>query len=195
MAEPLTKKQILDATEQVLRKFGLEKTSVVDVAKALNVSHGTLYRHFKSKATLKEAVAERWLHEVSVPLASIVDKEGSAIEKVRMWLEKLIHIKQTKASEDPELFAMYNALAEENVESIEKHIKELISQLAEIVEEGVNAGEFQNDNINEKASAIFFATARFHHPALAKEWTSPNIKKEFNVVFDIIKFGIVKNIK
>ena len=190
MAEPLTKKQILDATEQVLRKYGLEKTSVVDVAKALGVSHGTLYRHFTNKAALKEAVAERWLQEVSVPLASIVKKEGSAIEKTRMWLEKLIHIKQTKALEDPELFAMYNALAEESVESIEKHIKDLISQLNEIVQEGVNSGEFQSEHANEQAAAIFFATARFHHPALAKEWTSPHIKKEFSLVWEIIKFGI-----
>ncbi|MBW7457433.1 TetR/AcrR family transcriptional regulator, partial [Paenibacillus sepulcri] len=43
---PLTKETILDAAEQVLRRFGPDKTSVVDVARALQVSHGTIYRHF-----------------------------------------------------------------------------------------------------------------------------------------------------
>jgi AcrR family transcriptional regulator len=47
---PLTKEKILEAAERVFRRFGPDKTSVVDMAKALGVSHGTLYRHFPSKA-------------------------------------------------------------------------------------------------------------------------------------------------
>jgi AcrR family transcriptional regulator len=192
MAVPLTREQILDTTEQVLRRFGLEKTSVVDVARELGVSHGTLYRHFPSKAALKEAVAERWLHEVSAPLAAIIEKDGSSLVKTRMWVEKLIDIKQSKASEDPELFAMYNALAEESVESIGKHINELISQLTKIVEQGIQTGEFQNDEARQQASAIFYATARFHNPALAKEWESASIKHEFEQVWNLLVSGIIK---
>ncbi|MFD1356786.1 TetR family transcriptional regulator [Fictibacillus halophilus] len=192
MAGPLTREQILDTTEQVLRRFGLDKTSVVDVARALGVSHGTLYRHFSSKAALKEAVAERWLHEVSTPLSAIVENDGSALDKTRKWLEKLIHIKQSKALEDPELFAMYNALAEESVESIGKHINDLISQLTQIVGEGIQAGEFQSGDAREQASAIFFATARFHHPALAKEWLSESIKNEFEQVWNLLVSGFLK---
>lgn len=192
MAGPLTREQILDTTEQVLRRFGLDKTSVVDVARALGVSHGTLYRHFPSKAALKEAVAERWLHEVSTPLSAIVENDSSALDKTRKWLEKLIHIKQSKALEDPELFAMYNALAEESVESIGKHINDLISQLTQIVGEGIQAGEFQSGDAREQASAIFFATARFHHPALAKEWLSESIKNEFEQVWNLLVSGFLK---
>jgi AcrR family transcriptional regulator len=192
MAGPLTREQILDTTEHVLRRFGLEKTSVVDVARAIGVSHGTLYRHFPSKAALKEAVAERWLHEVSAPLAAIIQKDGCSLEKTRMWVEKLIEIKQSKASEDPELFAMYNALAEESVESIGKHINELISQLTKIVEQGIQTGEFQNGEARQQASALFYATARFHHPALAKEWETPSIKNEFEQVWNLLVSGLVK---
>ena len=57
----LTREEILDAAEEVLRRYGPAKANVVDVARALNVSHGSVYRHFPSKAALREAVAERWL--------------------------------------------------------------------------------------------------------------------------------------
>ncbi|MGV2788298.1 TetR family transcriptional regulator, partial [Clostridium perfringens] len=66
--QPLTKEAILDAAEQTLRRYGPDKTSVVDVAKALQVSHGSLYRHFPSKAALREAVTERWLQRIADPL-------------------------------------------------------------------------------------------------------------------------------
>ena len=57
----LTPDGILDAAETVLRRFGPKKASVVDVARALGVSHGSIYRHFPSKKALRDAVAGRWL--------------------------------------------------------------------------------------------------------------------------------------
>lgn len=155
MAEPLKKEQILDTAEQVLRRYGLEKTSVVDVARALGVSHGTLYRHFPSKSALREAVGERWLHRVSSPLAKIIHEDCSSIDKLRKWFDNLIDTKRSKAIEDPELFAMYNALAEESVEGITAHINELIQQLSEIVEEGIENGEFKRGEEGEIAEAFF----------------------------------------
>ena len=64
----LTPERILEVTEDVLRRFGLAKATVVDVARALDVSHGSVYRHFPSKASLRDAVAKRWLERVNAPL-------------------------------------------------------------------------------------------------------------------------------
>ena len=74
----LTPERILEVTEDVLRRFGLAKATVVDVARALDVSHGSVYRHFPSKASLREAVAKRWLERVSVPLAKIAESLAGA---------------------------------------------------------------------------------------------------------------------
>ncbi len=69
----LTPERILEVTEDVLRRFGLAKATVVDVARALDVSHGSVYRHFPSKASLREAVAKRWLDRTNAPLAKIAE--------------------------------------------------------------------------------------------------------------------------
>src|SRR5215211_3559430 len=121
----LTREQILDAAEDVLRRYGPAKTNVVDVARALNVSHGSVYRHFPSKAALREAVAERFLDSMSAPL--------EAIDEPREWFETLMATKRAKALEDPELFATYVALAAESGEVINRHVDHLIAQLTTIV--------------------------------------------------------------
>ena len=54
---------------EALHRYGPAKTTVVNVARALNVSHGSIYRHFESKAALRDAVTARWLHRISAPLA------------------------------------------------------------------------------------------------------------------------------
>lgn len=192
MADVLTKETILDTAEQVLRRFGPEKTSVVDVAKALNVSHGTIYRHFPSKASLREAVAERWLHSIIKPLEAVFKTDCSASERLLLWIKTLIHIKHSLVKEDPELFAMYTALAEESVGVIGAHIEELISQMIPIIEEGMAKKEFKSADAEAMASGIFMATAKFHHPAHAKEWASPAINEEFDLVWNVVFSGVAK---
>jgi len=136
---PLSKEQIMDTAEQVLRRFGPDKTSVLDVARALQVSHGTLYRHFSSKAALREAVTERWLtRSIAAPLADIANgTDGSYTERLKLWLKTLIGCKRTYASEDPEMFAMYAAVTEAAAEIIEAHIDHLIGQIHTIFEGGI----------------------------------------------------------
>src|SRR5271167_3586380 len=101
----LTPERILEVTEDVLRRFGLAKATVVDVARALDVSHGSVYRHFPSKASLRQAVAKRWLDRVSAPLRQITDSTEPAPARLERWLRTLCLAKQKKVSEDPEMFA------------------------------------------------------------------------------------------
>jgi AcrR family transcriptional regulator len=191
--QPLTKEAILEAAEQVLRRYGPEKTSVVDVAKALQVSHGTLYRHFPSKVALREAVTERWLLRIAKPLQELASQTGgSAVDRLRTWLQALIQSKRKHVIEEPEMFGMYSAVTLEAVDMVEEHVQHLISQMMGIIEDGVSSKEFRTGEPEAMARAIFFATSRFHHPAHAYEWSSSTIEQEFDLVWELILSGIRK---
>ena len=84
----LTPERILEVTEDVLRRYGLAKATVVDVARALDVSHGSVYRHFPSKASLRDAVAKRWLGRVNAPLEKIAEGAGPAPARLERWLRR-----------------------------------------------------------------------------------------------------------
>lgn len=190
---PLTKEMILDAAEQVLRRFGPEKTSVVDIAKALQVSHGTVYRHFPSKAALREAVTERWLVGcISAPLEKIVSEgKGSATERLRLWLDTLRKSKRDYFTRDTEMFAMYAAETQESVETVTAHVNHLIQQIATIVEEGIQSNEFKPGQPEVIAKAIFMATSRFHHPAHANQWLAEDEEETFQAVWELLLRGLV----
>ncbi|OMD72204.1 TetR family transcriptional regulator [Paenibacillus odorifer] len=189
---PLSKENILDAAEQVLRRFGPDKTSVVDVAKVLKVSHGTLYRHFSSKSALREAVTERWLqYNISEPLKNISEPfDGNAKEQLRLWMDTLIRSKRTYAVDDAEMFAMYAAVTLEAVDMITLHVDQLIGQIAGIIEKGIQSKEYRVVEPVVTARAIFNATSRYHHPAHAIEWQSATIDQDFASVWDLIISGI-----
>ncbi|MFI5748089.1 TetR/AcrR family transcriptional regulator [Streptomyces sp. NPDC051644] len=188
--DPLTPERILEATEDVLRRYGPAKATVVDVARALGVSHGSVYRHFRTKAALREAVTGRWLTRTEAALTEILTTSAEpAPEKLRHWLATLFEAKRHKAGDDPELFATYSVLMGEST-VVEDHIRELVGQLREIVEEGVRSGQFAVDDPAVAAQAVFDATARFHDPAYAAEWQSPAITAEFTAVSDLLLRGL-----
>jgi len=188
----LTPDRILEAAEDVLRRFGPAKATVVDVARALGVSHGSVYRHFPSKAALRDAVTERWLARVSVPLAAVADEDGPAPERLRRWLDLLVASKRRMAREDPELFATYNELASEAREVVRAHVDTLVAQLAGIVADGVARGELQAGDPAAAGRAVFDATARFHNPVHAPEWSDPRIDAAVEGVWSLVLNGLAQ---
>jgi AcrR family transcriptional regulator len=186
----LTADRILEAAEEVLRRYGPAKANVVDVARALGVSHGSVYRHFPSKAALRDAVTERWLSEVSEPLQAVAVGKGAAPERLRRWLDLLVRSKRRKALDDPELFATYIELAAEARDVVRAHVETLVAQLARIVADGVARGEFEATDPAATGRAIFDATARFHNPAHAPEWSNPGIDAAYERVRALVLNGL-----
>jgi AcrR family transcriptional regulator len=166
VSQPLTPERILEAAEEVLRRHGPAKANVVDVARALGVSHGSVYRHFPSKQALREAVTRRWLHSFH--------HELDPIDDLREWLHALFAAKRAKALEDPELFATYDALLAEASGVVDEHVATLVAQLTRIVGDEATA------------RAIFQATTRFHHPAHAAEWADPDAERDLDRIIDLI---------
>lgn len=187
---PLTAERILQASEDVLRRYGPAKATVVDVARELGVSHGSVYRHFPSKAALRDAVAERWLADVSEPLAAIAGAEGPAPERLRRWLDLLVESKQSRARDDPELFATYVQIAGESSAVIAEHVNTLVAQLARIIADGIEQGAFTSTDASAAARAVFDATSRFHNPANGASWSDPGIAAAYERVIALVVAGL-----
>ncbi|OXS32400.1 TetR family transcriptional regulator [Streptomyces sp. XY006] len=189
-SETLTAERILEATEEVLRRHGPAKATVVDVARALGVSHGSVYRHFRTKAALREAVTKRWLDRTSGELSGIAAGDGDPATRLRDWLAALFAAKRRKAGADPELFATYTVLTGENGTAVGEHIADLTAQLTRIVRDGVASGDFASDDPQATARAVFQATGRFHDPCYAREWEEPGAEADFTAVVDVLLRGL-----
>ena len=190
MPDPLSQEIILDTAEEVLRRFGPAKTTVVDVARALDVSHGSVYRHFPSKAALRDAVTERWLARLSAPLDAVAGGSDKPAIRLRQWLELLTATKQGMARQDAELFATFQQLTVEAREVVAAHVENLAGQVSRIIAAGVASGDFAEVDPDRAGRAVLQATALFHHPAHAGEWSDPGLQEQFDAVFDLLLDGL-----
>lgn len=191
LEESPTAQRILDTAEALLRRHGAEKANVVDVARALHMSHGNIYRHFANKQALINAVALRWLHAVVRPLEAITsDRTRPASERLRAWFETLCEIKKRKVLDDPELFRVHHSIIEHAPKIVEEHITTMHDQVSRIIADGVTDGDFSPQiQPTQAARAFLQATAPFHHPALLLQGT-PATDEDARVLFDLILAGL-----
>jgi AcrR family transcriptional regulator len=186
----LTPERILDVTEDVLRRFGLAKATVVDVARALDVSHGSVYRHFPSKASLRDAVAKRWLDRLNAPLHEIAESSGPARARLERWLRTLFSLKRSKVCDDPEMFQTYLTLAREARGVVQAHRERLAEQIEHILCDGIEQGVFEVTDVKATARAIFDATVRYQHPAHAEEWSDPACAARIDALLTLLLRGL-----
>ena len=187
---PLTPDRILAAAEDVVRRFGPGKATVVDVARALGVSHAAVYRHFASKADLREAVVGRWVERTMPPLRAIAaDVADAPPRRLRRFVDELVAAKRKRAADDPELFAAFRTLAAETAVA-KAHVDELVALAASIVAAGVADGSFAAVDPAAAGRAVLTATSRFHHPTHAAEWADPGIDAALDDVWTLVAGGL-----
>jgi len=186
----LTLNRILATAEDVIRKFGPAKATVVDVARSLGVSHAAVYRHVATKAELRDLVVGRWVEETMTPLRAIAASAGPAPQRLRRLIDTLVAIKRRRAADDPELFAAYRTLAADAQSVVTAHVDELVALAALVIRSGVTEGAFRTVDPVAAGRAVLLATSKFHHPAHAAEWADPAIDAAYNDVWKMLMDGL-----
>lgn len=183
----LDKEIILDATEEVIRRFGPDKANITDVAKSLKVSHAAIYRYYNGKIALWNAVTERWLTHLHAPSNDILNEDSPADVKLSNLLESFVEAKHHSAINDPEMFANYIKLAQSSMEVIEKGKKEGINCIEKIIVQGITEGIFFTESPYQEARSIYLATSVFIYP---DSFEDPDRKQNIQSVVNLLIRGL-----
>ena len=189
--QTLTAQIILETAEQVLKRHGPSKASVVDVAAALGVSHGSIYRHFPSKQALRDAVVQRWLARVSDALLPFSQAQGLPLLDLRAWFDAMRRIKLAQFRDEPELFEAFRVLAGESRDVLVAYKAELERQVAQLLHRAVESGDIAPADNLMRARALLSATSLFHHPSQAMHWNKPGNDEAFDQLWQLLCLGIV----
>ena len=103
----VTTARILDAARLLIRRFGGAKTNIVDIAKALGTSHTTIYRHFRSKAEVFDAIVAEAMKDESELAQTYVAAPGRASERLLGLIIALHHRKLERFADDFEVYQLY----------------------------------------------------------------------------------------
>lgn len=157
--------RILDTAAEQVRRFGEAKTNVVDIAKAMGLSHSALYRHFRSKADIFDALAARTMAEEADLAARFVKADGSAAERLRGLVLALHRSKRAKIGEDPEIHGLYRRILTERPDLVADYGRRMTGLVRQVLEDGVARLEFRIRDPDIAAGVVRDAVTVFVHPA------------------------------
>jgi len=183
----LDKEIVLNATEEVIRRFGPDKANISDVAKLLKVSHAAIYRYYNGKTALWNAVTERWLTNLHAPSKDILKEDSPADIKLFHLIEDFAEAKRRSAINDPEMFANYIKLVQSSMDKIEKSIEEGINCIKEIIEQGITEGIFFTEDPHQAARTVYLASSVFIHP---NSFEDPDRKQNIEAVVKLLIKGL-----
>jgi AcrR family transcriptional regulator len=135
---------ILDAANQLLAQRGFELMSMDDLAATVGIAKGSLYKHFESKEQLAAASMTRLLRRIEAQLGQ-QDRKQSA----RKRLESLLRwtLQERAAGRMPLLPSTDQSVQQALMSntSYTAALADVGNALAELVDDGMRAGELRGD--------------------------------------------------
>ena len=186
------KKEIIIQTAQKLfSRFGFLKTTVDEIAKAARMGKASIYHYFKSKEDIFREVIEKENQILHTRIREAIEEQETLRGKIKAFI-------LTKMECLSELANIYDVLKNEYLEHyafIEKareaNFREEIETVKSILQDGMNEGVLEIDDIELTSFAIISALKGLEYPWTIKT-PSDKIEKNIDKLLDILFNGIVK---
>ena len=164
-ADHEVREQIVAAAEEHFRRYGFEKTTVSDLAKAIGFSKAYIYKFFDSKQAIGEAICSQTLRGLVATVEEAVAGATTPTEKYRRMFKALTSTAVTLFFTDRKLYDLAASSAGEGWPSARAYVERLKQILTDIVREGRENGEFERKTpLDETVNAIFLVMLPYANP-------------------------------
>jgi AcrR family transcriptional regulator len=186
LSAEVTRERIIAVAEEQFRRVGYAKTTVADIAAALGMSPGNVYRFFPSKSAINDAICAKMMHDVEDMARGVLARPLHAPEKLRVFLLELHRYNKSTLTHEHRIHDMVEVAMAENWPAIEAHCTSMVGVLAEIIGEGIQSGHFRAVPLPEFAQTAFDASAKIIHPTLIAHCADQDQEEQAGRLADLI---------
>jgi AcrR family transcriptional regulator len=186
------RKKVIGSAGEIFSHYGFKKTTMDEIAKALNIGKSSIYYYFDSKEDIFEAVV---FHEANI----LRNELTTTIKAVESPIGKMKNYVFVRMKSFEKLSNYYNAIFDKNldhfdfIETIrEKYDREELAILRLILYDGARKNVFNVVNSEYTAMAIQTTLKGLEVPLFWKK-KELNIENRLNAILDVLFFGIVKD--
>ncbi|MBN3749854.1 TetR/AcrR family transcriptional regulator [Burkholderia sp. Se-20373] len=159
--------QIVAAATEHFSRYGYEKTTVSDLAKAIGFSKAYIYKFFESKQAIGEMICANCLHEIETDVRTAVAEAERPTEKLRRMFKVFTEASLRLFFRDRKLYDIAASAATGNWQSVQAYEARVQKLLQEVLQAGRQSGEFERKTpLDETASAIYLVMRPYLNPLL-----------------------------
>jgi AcrR family transcriptional regulator len=159
--------QIVAAATEHFSRYGYEKTTVSDLAKAIGFSKAYIYKFFASKQAIGEMICANCLREIETEVRAAVDEADRPPEKLRRMFKAIVEKSLRLFSQDRKLYEIAASAATERWQATRAYEERIQKLLQDILQEGRQTGDFERKTpLDETAMAIYLVMRPYLNPLL-----------------------------
>lgn len=196
--EEIIREKILVGAAQLFQKYGLEKTTIEDIAREAGKGKSTLYYYYKSKEEIFDAILQEEYKKFFNVLQQAVSEAPTAREKLNVFCRsRFENLKQWSN--------LYNVMVQECVEALRTqgsvstpnrvlHDKKETSIIKSILQFGIISGEFKvfSDEELDMLSFVFLSSFHGLEMDLIIHQRIDEILENFDILEEMLLRGILK---
>lgn len=159
--------QIVAAATEHFSRYGYEKTTVSDLARAIGFSKAYIYKFFESKQAIGEMICVNCLREIESEVRTAVAETDLPPEKLRRIFKVFTEASLRLFFRDRKLYEIAASAATENWQAVQAYEARVQKLLQEILQEGRQSGDFERKTpLDETAMAIYLVLRPYLNPLL-----------------------------
>lgn len=152
-----------------MRRYGETKTNMVDIGRALGVSHAALYRLFRSKSAIMDAIVDEAMRDEEALAAAHIETDGPAAERLLALLLNLHRRKRERFVGDREIHELYRRILVERPDMIAAYAERMTALIDRLIAQAVERGEWKVDDIDIASGVVRDAVTVYIHPAFVAQ--------------------------
>lgn len=159
--------QVVAAATEHFSRYGYEKTTVSDLAKAIGFSKAYVYKFFESKQAIGEMICANCLRQIEDEIRAAVDEADRPPEKLRRMFKTMVEASLRLLFQDRKLYEIAASAASERWQAALAYEARIQALLQEIVQEGRQSGDFERKTpLDETTAAIYLVMRPYLNPLL-----------------------------
>jgi AcrR family transcriptional regulator len=193
--EEIVVRDIIDTARTLFKQYGFKKTTMGDIARSLGRGKSSLYYYYPGKEEIFEAVLQTEMDELLDQIYRSISAASSSKEKLTIYcrcrLNKLNQLYNLSDALKSEIAELHCVMADLKSKFDTSHVK----LVKEILEEGVNNGEFKKisaDNIELVAYLMVSSFRGLAVPLMVSQKEHPRLDLQIDSIVDIMVEGIGK---
>jgi len=190
--DEIIKEVILKSAQQLFQQYGIKKTTMEDIAKAMGKGKSTLYYYYCSKEEIFDAVILKEMAEVFSSTKHAVETAVSAEDKLKAYSITKIKTVRQKAN----LYKIVSGELMDNVRCLKHLHHQFVAQevdlVTNILQFGIENGEFNpiiRDNL-DLFPAIIVSSLRGLEMDMALDEKYALLENKMESILNIMIYGI-----
>jgi AcrR family transcriptional regulator len=156
-----SRSRILQATISLYREIGYGKTTVADIARRCAMSPANVYRFFRSKRDIQDAVIAEVLEQVFQEASMVAGCSGSPLDRLEAVLRTISRLHEGRLSNDNRLHDLVAAATNSGWPVVLHHVDRIVGLLAPIISAGQVRGDIRNGSA-ETLGRCLLAAMKVH---------------------------------